>query len=197
VLEIVSRAYPGALEPVAPLERGLDLDGVLGLGDKIGDVLPVRVFEHRAGPDGFGDSLYLFCGLHAPCLYELREGLCARDAPMLRSAETYLRVALSPLGRFATLQESVLRLEDLGEGRRLVAEEPRAGVENGDLRTMVTGLQGLLRRERIVLLDAAFLFQAIAGPVDPAFEQRWASPPTLWNALFDPAPPTTTREVVV
>jgi hypothetical protein len=178
--------------------NGLDLEACRDLAARIADVLPVRVVPLPAAADGLGDVLYLLVGLHEPCLLELREGLCARDAVMLRRRETYLKVFLSPLGRFATLQETVLELEDLGDGVRLVAEHPQAGVEDRDLRMLVTGLQGMLRKARIVLLDFAFLLQRFDDArSDEAFAARWATDPTLWSLLFDPAPPTTSREVVV
>lgn len=201
VLELLGQVYPDGTCAEGPLDElvaaGLDLDTCRDLAAHIGDVLPVRVLPQPAGPDGLGDALYLLAGLHEPSLLELREGQCARGATMLRTQETYLRVFLSPLGRFATLQETILEVEDLGDGTRLVAEHPRAGVENRDLRLLVTGLQGMLRRSKIVLLDFAFLLQPFGPGADPAFEARWATEPTLWSVLFDPAPPTTTREVVV
>jgi len=201
VLELLARVYPGGTCAEGPLEElvgsGLDLAGCRDLAARIADVLPVRVVPVAAGPDGLGDALYLLVGLHEPCLLELREGLCAKDAEMLRTRETYLRVLLSPLGRLVTLQETVLELVDLGGGARLVAEHPQAGVEDRDLRILVTGLQGMLRKARIVLLDFAFLLQPFGAGQDEAFAARWATDPTLWSVLFDPAPPTTTREVVV
>ena len=201
VLSLLGHVYPDGLCAEGRLDElvsaGLDLDGCRDLAAQIADVLPVRVLPVPSGPDGLGDALYLLAGLHEPCLLELREGQCPRDAAMLRTEETYLRVLLSPLGRFATMQETLLSLEDLGGGQRLVVEHPRAGVENRDLRLIVTGLQGMLRRARIVLLDIAFLLQPFTPGRDEAFTARWATEPTLWSALFDPAPPTTTREVVV
>jgi hypothetical protein len=202
VRELLARVYPDGTCVEGPLSEmiasGLDLESCRDLAARITDVLPVRVVPVPAAAEGLGDVLYLLVGLHEPCLLELREGMCARDAAMLRRRETYLKVFLSPLGRFATLQETVLELEDLGDGARLVTENPQAGVENRDLRMLVTGLQGMLRKARIVLLDFAFLLQRYdetAG--DPAFAARWATDPTLWSLLFDPAPPTTSREVVV
>jgi len=201
VLELLREAYPDGTCQGASLSDlvagGLDLDACHSLGPRIEDVLPVRALPCRAGTGELGDSLYLLCGIHAPCLFELREGLCPKDAAMLRSRETYLRVGLSPLGRFATLQETVLEVESLPDTGRLVVERPCVGVENRELRLLVTGLQGLLRREKIVLLDFAFLMQPFGDAPDPAFASLWQSTPTLWSVLFDPAPPSTTRETIV
>lgn len=197
VLELLGRVYADGAPFDEAVSSGLDLASCGDLAAHIADVLPVRVLPVPADAEGLGDALYLLAGLHEPCLLELREGRCARDAEMLRTRETYLRVLLSPLGRFVTLQECILELQDLGDGARLVVEHPQAGVENRDLRLLVTGLQGMLRRARIVLLDFAFLLQPFGGGGDEAFTARWATDPTLWSVLFDPAPPTTTREVVV
>jgi hypothetical protein len=203
VLDMLRRAYPGGRSADVPLEDlltgGLDLDTCAGLPARIVDLLPARVIGVRAEPDGLGDVLYVLAGIHAPCLLELREGRCPRDAPMLRTRETYLRVPLSPFGRFAALQESVLEVGDLGGDARIVVETPRVGVEDRDLRPFVTALQAMLRRDRIALLDFTFLMQPFddGHGAGEAFAARWATRPTIWSVLFDPAPPTTTREVVV
>lgn len=201
MLDRLREVHPTGRWADAPLEclldGGLGLDACAGLPARIEHLLPARVIPVRAGPVGLGDALYVLAGIHAPCLLELREGLCPREAPMLRARETYLRVALSPLGRFAALQECVLEIEQLGGRARMIVETPRVGVEDRDLRAFVTALQALLRRDRIALLDFTFLMQPFGDGPDEVFTARWATAPTLWSLLFDPAPPTTTREVVV
>jgi hypothetical protein len=201
-LEAVRRAYPAlawdAFRPDQIEGAGLDLEQAGQLATHMEEVLPVRVFPRAAPPEDLGAFLYLLCGIHAPCLFELREGRCDPRAALVRARETYVRIGLSPIGPFATLQECEFELDDLGDGRRLVTERPGYGVENPDLKMIVTGLQGMLRRRRIVLLDFAFLLSTPAPGGDSAFATLYGgATPTLWSFLFDPAPPTTTRSTAV
>jgi hypothetical protein len=179
------------------LGSGLDADACRDVATRIEGILPVRVLPRRADACGHGDCLYVLAGVHRPCLLELRDGGCSRAAEVGDRPETYLRVALSPLGRFAAVQETVLSIAGLGDGLRLVAEHPLAGVAAPLLRPIAAGVGGVLRDAGIALLDFGLLAEPAGGAADPSFESRWGAAPTLWSILFDPAPPTTTREVVV
>jgi hypothetical protein len=101
-----------------------------------------------------------------------------------------LRVGLSPLGRYATLQEVEFRSERASDGAFFVHEERRAGVVDTRLRTIVKAAQGALRKRKIVLLDFAFLVRPIGDAGQPAFAERYGTEPVLYNFLFDPEPPT-------
>lgn len=56
---------------------------------------------------------------------------------------------------------------------------------------------GIVRRNGIALLDFAFLLQRPADGPDEKFGELYGTSPTLWSFLFDPAPPTTTRSIMV
>lgn len=190
-LEAVRRAYPGgdwsafASEriPHAPVGSG----EAARLCRYFEEILPIRAFLRPAGPTDLGDWIYLLAGLHAPCLLDLRDGRAVRA---LRDRESYVRVGLSPLGRFATLQEVELSAEREG-GFWVVREERRLGVEDTRLKTLVKALGGGLRKNKLVLLDFAFLAQPPERLDQAAFVDRFGVRPVLFNFLFDPAPPAT------
>lgn len=86
-------------------------------------------------------------------------------------------MGLSPLGRYATLQEVTLRGE-LQPGGVYIEERRAVGVVDRRLQLFVKATQGLLRSLKIVTLDAAFLVE----PLEPGGDD------TVWTALFDPDP---------
>jgi hypothetical protein len=190
-LDAVRRAYPGgdwsafASERIA--QSPVDSGEAARLCRYFEEILPVLAFLCPAGPNDLGDWIYLLAGLHAPCLFDLREGRAVRA---LRDRETYVRVGLSPLGRFATLQEVELCAER-ADGFWVVREERRLGVQDSRLRTLVKALGGALRKNRLVLLDFAFLAQPPERLDQAAFVDRFGVRPVLFNFLFDPAPPAT------
>lgn len=108
----------------------------------------------------------------APCSWlGLREGLTA--APTTPE-ETCLRIGFSPWGRYATLQE--VRFHGARDGDGWWIEEERlVGVDDRRLQMFVKAAQGLLRKRRVVALDAAFLAEAA----------REGDDTTLWTALFE------------
>lgn len=180
----------------ARVERAPEPIDLAALGRTFEEALPVRAFVAEAEPDDLARWLYLLVGLHEPSLWELREGV-ARSTPS-RAEETYVRVGLSAIGRYATLQECVL---DATEDRNLllVRESPRLGVTDTRLRKVVTCAQGVTRSAGLVLLDIAFLVEPAPAALrdDASILARFGREPTMWSLLFDPAPPTTTREVAV
>ena len=151
------------------------------LAAELEGVFPVRARE----VDG---ALLLLVGVHAPTL--LDDPLAA---PVDR--ETWLRVALSEHGPFATIDELVVERD---AAARALLVTSQLGVTDRRLRDLVKGLQGALRAapRRLVVLDAAFLLGA--PPTDapqPAYVTRYGTPPTLRALLFDslPEPPGTAR----
>ncbi len=143
------------------------------------DALPCRTLLENSASAWGASWLWLVASVSEATWAEYREGRCERpDGP---SRETALRVGLSSLGRFATLQQCDLVASVDARGTYL--EERRCpGVEDRRLQPFVKAVQGILRRQRIVCLDAAFLADAL-DESDPAADG-------LWNALFDPEPMT-------
>ncbi len=195
-VDAAARAYPGWVwrpEPAA-LSPALPFDAVRALGAELEQLLPVRAIARTAEGSGC-DWLYLLAGVHAPCLVEVADGAPPPRAPRLR--ETYVRVGLSSLGPFATLQEVRVSARP-SRGALIVVEEPRMGVEDRRLTHIVKGLQGALRKAKIVVLDMAVLVQP--PPEDapqPAYLRAYGEPPARWAFLFDPAPPTTKRAIEI
>jgi hypothetical protein len=171
---------------------GLPFDEIERLGAHLEEVLPVRAFVRPAAEPGACDWLYLLAGLHPSSLFELAEGACG-PGERTRDEETYIRLGFSPLGPFVTLQEVVMRVE--GGEPPLLFEEPKVGVEDRRLQLIVKGLQGALRKRRLVVLDAAFL---VGPPPDDLVAGRGRrAPSTLWAGLFDPDPPDTQRLIAL
>jgi hypothetical protein len=159
----------------------------VALGAKLETLLPVRSLV-RVGDTGECDSIYLLAGLHTPCLSELVDGLVAPDLAARRYDETYLRVAVSPHGRFAVLLEVHARAER-ADGALVVTFEPQPGVVDRRLQPIVKGLQGALRRARFTVLDLAMAL----GPVDEASLPEGDDRPTLWSCLFEDHSPLAHR----
>jgi hypothetical protein len=161
---IAQRAWSPDEPPVSWEERS-------SIACALEDVLPARAFVTEA----FGgcDAIALLAGTHDPCLLELRER-GRIDAGANRERETYVRVLFSPLGRYYTLQEIVL--ESTRESDGVFVEERRwVGIEDRRLQLFVKATQGLLRKRKLIGLDAAFLSEPVSE----------GSRVTLWNALFE------------
>ncbi len=117
--------------------------------------------------------------IHLVATVDDRAWVAARElgeAPPARERETSLRVGLSRHARYATLQEVRFTGTADGDGR-WVEEERVAGVEDRRLQHFVKAAQGILRRQRVVCLDAALL-------AEPAAE----GDATLWEVFFDRDP---------
>lgn len=168
---------------------GLPLDEIARLGAHLEEILPVRAFVRPGGEAGACDWLYLLAGLHPASLYELAEGT-HDPAERTRDEETYVRLGFSPLGPFVTLQEVAMRVE--GGDPPLLFEEPKVGVEDRRLQLIIKGLQGALRKRRLVVLDAAFLVGSPPAELSAGLGDAQA-PSTVWAGLFDPDPPDMQR----
>ncbi len=212
----VARAYPGLVwHDRAPLPMGLDPDAIVALGQKLEELLPVRaVFcPGDCGSDGSSagcDWLYLLAGFAAPCLIERAHGASAsmngaedNDAARASDKETYVRLGFSPLGPYVTLQEVVVRATPPSvDAPGVITIEPQIGIADRRLQAIVKGLQGKLRRERLIVLDMAFLAKTMLdvakvgeAPPQPAFARAFGSEPSLFSFLFDAAPPGAARAV--
>lgn len=166
------------------------------LGATFEEALPVRALLADTQPDELARWLYLLVGVHSPCLWELREER-THHRPA-RARETYVRVGVSSIGSYATLQECVLDFVDDGRAA-VLREQPELGVVDTRLRKVVTCAQGVTRKAGLVLLDIAFLVEPAPVPLleNEALRARVHGAPTMWSLLFDPAPPTTTRETAM
>jgi len=176
----------------------LSFDAMVSLGQHLEELLPVRAIV-RAFDRGGPDAIDLLAGLHAPALLEIADGARAPSSASIPSRETYLRIAISPFGRLATIQEvrvEAKRIDPPRSDGRVgleIVEEPCAGVEDPRLRAMVKGLQGALRKAGLTLLDMAFLVAPVLGSAQVEFVRDFGEAPALWSLLFDAAPPTTIR----
>ncbi len=211
-LEAVARAYPGYVwRAEAPFPFGVDADAIVALGRELEELLPVRAI-FRPSAVGACDWLYLLAGFASPCLVEIADGACASDdddddddddEPV---EETYVRLGFSPLGRYVTMQEVTVRATtETRNGPRVIVHEPHMGVSDRRLQAIVKGLQGKLRKEKLVVLDMAYLAMPIADvasatatPPAPqtAFRDAFGAEPLLFAFLFEPAPPSATFAVL-
>lgn len=177
---IARRAWPhGRTDHPAwsPDERPVSDDELAALARTFEALLPARCVM-TAAERGDAAFVYVVATTEDATWVALREGRSgARPAA---DEERALRVGFSPLGRFATLQEVSLRGAPDADG--VWIEERRArGVEDRRLQAFVRATQGALRKEKVVVLDAAFLAEALApGEI------------TVWSALFEDDPPVTT-----
>jgi len=163
-LDAVERAYAGFVwraEPARGTRGTHEVDAIVALGRTLEEILPVRALL-RQGERGECDSIYLLAGVHTPSLFEVdRDATGRRErGAELHHHETYVRVGISPLGRFVTLQEVTMTASRIDDGSIAIEEDRLVGVEDKRLRHIVKGLQGALRKARWVVLDMAFLIQA-------------------------------------
>ncbi len=168
----------------------MDLDEIRCLGELLEELLPVRSIVDPGEGAAF-DSLYLLAGLQRPSLLEAMRGGPLPEEPPPR--ETYVRLAFSRLGRFVAMQEVVVA-SARADGALEIVEQPIVGFDDRRLQAIVKCLQGALKKARVVVLDLAFLTDALpslnAGDVGgpPAGE-------SAWSFLFSPDPPGSARIV--
>ncbi len=150
-------------------------DEVAALAGRLEAALPcvVRVVDDGGSPGTVW--VYLTAAVGGPNWVDFRAGV--GQAPVSGAVETALRVGLCPYGRYATLQEVLLRGSVEADG--VFVEETRCpGVVDRRLQLFVKATQGLLRTLKVVTLDAAFL----EGPLGDDRTE------TAWEALFDADP---------
>jgi hypothetical protein len=197
-LDAARRAYPGLVWSAH--RSGPDLafgaDAIRDLGASLQRLLPVRAIPRLAEGSGC-DWLYLLAGLHGPSLLELCDEASENRRPFpvsLPTRETYLRVGFSPVGPFVTLQEVILRATRSDASEVVdIEEEPVLGVEDRRLQSIVKGLQGALRKARLVVLDMAFLVDEVSSPDQAEFASMYGGAPTRWSFLFEGVGPMTPR----
>lgn len=173
---IAQAAWPHGRSPgggLGPDLGALQSDTRGALAAQIVEALPVRVIDV---PEDGGQcaALYVIASVAAGSWVEHRLGRGERPEV---SSEHGLRVCFSPVGPFATLQEVAVEAS-ADPGGVWIVERRVAGIEDRRLQHMVRGVQGLLRKAKVVTLDAAFLAEPFADA-------------TLWSALFDHDPAVT------
>jgi hypothetical protein len=194
------RVHPGltwsSTAELAP--RVVPYDRLVRVGSTLEELLPVRVHVH-AGEQGECDSLYVLAGLHRACLAEVVDDAAPFDpaSAALGQSETYVRVAISPHGPFATLSEVVVSCE-LEDDALVVTQEPQAGVVDRRLQHIIKGLQGALRREGLIVLDLSAMLAPIEGAA-PSREltRAFDEPVNLWSLLFEALSPLAPRVSLV
>lgn len=156
---------------------GVDPERASALATRLVETLPINAIEEPEDLDHVA-SIYCIATVADETWVGFRNGRCPRPA---HRAERGLRVALSPFGPYATLQEVHLEAQCDADGA-WIEERRLAGVDDRRLQHIVRGVQGALRKARITALDAAFLAEPYLSG-------------TLWTALFDAGPAVTTRGV--
>ncbi|MEZ4390036.1 MAG: hypothetical protein R3A48_02980 [Polyangiales bacterium] len=164
------RAASGALRGL-----GVDPERVSALAARLVETLPVAVLEEPEEPDR-APSIYCIATVADETWVGFR---CGRSPRPAHRVELGLRVAFSPFGPYATLQEVHLEADVDDEGV-WIEERRLAGVEDRRMQHLVRGVQGALRKARVTALDAAFLAEPFGDG-------------TLWSALFDAEPAVATR----
>ncbi len=162
--------------------RALSFDALASLGDTLEELLPLRAHV-RAGEGGACDSLFLLAGLHEPSLAAIVDDVSLVSHVSGASAlhgETYLRIAISPYGRYAVVQEIRAACELLPDGLAIVFD-PQPGVIDRRLQLPVKGALGALRKARVVVLDlgATLAPLGLEGDGDAS----------LWSCLFEATSP--------
>ncbi len=189
VLATIEQAFPQFRWHASHTEESAAVSGdeIEAIGAALEELLPVRSIVRWRGECGY---LYLLAGVHEPSLAEVVDTDRER-VPGMPESETYVRIAFSRLGRFVTLQEVRMAVTRDADGAS-ICEQPIAGVEDRRLQLIVKGLQGALKKLKVIVLDMAFVTEAPPG----SDEQReyiasFGQPPLLWAFLFEAAPPTT------
>ena len=205
-------AIDEALARLYPTRRWSDRDESAGFGAGVGKAeaetlarllgprLRAAVFHRDGSSEETCDWIYVLCMGRDPSLFELREGRLSPDASRELTLaiaagpvqETYLRVALSTLARFAAVQEVELRaaVGDVADaGAIVISEAPRAGVFSPPLLGRMQGVVAALLEHGIRHLDFGEIEQPPDG-FDPGdYDAYFGGVPGVANYLFFPQPP--------
>jgi hypothetical protein len=180
-----ARQRRGAL----PAAHVVSYDALVALAAKLEELLPVRV-RVRLGDAGDCDALYVLAGLGRSPLVDIQDGNA--PASPRETREIYIRIAVSPFGRFVALQEVRFQGSPGDEALHIV-EEPEAGVVDRRLQHIVKGTQGALRKAKLVVLDLATLLAPAPDGASLHGDNATDEPPTLWSLLFEEASPKSVR----
>jgi hypothetical protein len=206
--EALDRLYPtrcwSERDEVAAFGAGLAPGEGDGLAAALAGRLHAATLFRPGSPEETCDYVYVLCVGRTPSLIELAHGALGElEAAALRASvsdgaitETYLRVALSTLARFAAVQE--VRLEArLVDGEVALTESPRAGVFDPALLRRLRTLVAVLSEREIRNLDFGEIVEPPAG-FDPGdYGELWRGVPGIANYLFFPQPPSTVASITL
>ncbi len=191
-------------DEAAAFGAGAGVSDAEALARALGPRLGAAVFHRTGSPEETCDWVYVLCVGRTPSLFELREGHLSADAARELAEsiadhpvqETYLRIALSTLARFAAVQEVALGAgsagvagEAGGESQVLIHEAPRAGVCSPTLLARMKGVVTAIGELGFRHLDFGDITEPPAG-FDPGdYADHWDGVPGVANYLFYPQPP--------
>ena len=199
--EALARLYPtrrwSDRDEAAAFGAGVADSEAEGLARCLGPRLKAAAFHRAGSPEETCDWVYVLCAGRTPTLFELREGQLSDEAARELAdtiaeapvQETYLRIALSTLARFAAVQEVALSATSVGEEAVLIREAPRAGVFSPTLLPRMRGVVAAVGEHGFRHLDFGDITEAPQG-FDPGdYGTRWDGVPGVANYLFYPQPP--------
>lgn len=209
--EAMARLYPtrrwGDRDEAAVAETALasayaiDADEGPGLAAFLAQRLGAAAFFRPGSPDEWCDYVYVLCLGRQPSIFELREGYelhegAAASAVEGTLEERYLRVALSALAPFATVQEIAMTLEPDGDAL-IITERSRAGVFDPILLRRFQMLTAALVERGLRTLDFGDLVAPPDGFDGTPYRALFGEDPLLANYLFSPQPPAAVTTVVL
>jgi hypothetical protein len=203
--EALARLYPtrrwSDRDETAAFGAGAGASDAEALARVLGPRLAAAAFHRAGSPEETCDWVYVLCVGRAPSLFELREGHLSADAARELAEsiadhpvrETYLRIALSTLARFAAVQEVELGASGAdqagGDTGVLIHEAPRAGVFSPTLLPRMRGVVTAVGELGFRHLDFGDITEPPAG-FDPGdYATHWDGVPGVANYLFYPQPP--------
>jgi hypothetical protein len=194
---VLARIYPervwGRPDDEARFRAGVSRGEARRMARSLSTLLKAPTRFRPGAEEDLCDFVWVLCVGREPSLLEVREGTAAPESP--RIEETWLRVALSTVGRLAAVQEVRLSLaaetESDAPESYVVREQPRAGVYDPVLLQRVRKLSAFLEASDVRYLDFGLLDVPVEGGGDGGYAERYGAPPKLANYLFYAAPPTT------
>jgi hypothetical protein len=144
-------------------------------------------FFRAGGSDDLCEFVYLLCVGRAPSLLDVRDGLSPPEGDHVM--ERYLRVALSSIGRLATVQEVAMELDQEGDFL-VVRERPQPGVYDPILLKRLRAVVDLVEAHDIEHLDFGLLEAPPPDFAAGAYRAQYGADPVLANYLFFSAPTT-------
>jgi hypothetical protein len=210
--EALAQLYPSKTwgEPEDGEVAGLSPEDVAALADELAATLGAATFVRSGGEDEPCDYIYVLCMGRTPCIVQVRdhgvpvpaEWYGATDAAQGSGAisELYLRLVVSQRAPVAAVQQVAIDVmytpggadggADVGDGRFLVRERPRAGVYDAPLLHRMQKLVATLPAYDLLHVDFGEIAHAPPGFHAGTWRQLFAGEPSIANYLFYPQPTT-------
>lgn len=173
-------------------ELGGDPDELAALAEELASELDAATFVVPGGPEAICDYIYVLAVGRPPCAVQVRDAGVPAPAEWDGGAaisETYLRVCVSHVARFAAVQEVAIDVE-ASAGGIVLRERPQAGVYSAPLLRRMQRLVAILPAYDLRHLD----FGEISAPPPDfdagAWRALYAGAPTVANYLFFAEPAT-------